>query len=335
MKRPAVPADPSTVPFPVELPYRVRADLARLDDRDAPLPRFGDDAVLRDAKRAALRRRPARVRVPDPARGAGDLALDVAAVLPALSALRPDVVRAAARDTERGGGADAGVRGGWQAVDPDGRRWCFPRLDASDPLLASPSDDSPDHAGWRSIADALALSLPEDLVWVRDDGGAGRASLLHVAFPSRWAPERRAGASLTELHGPVADGDALRAAGAALMRAIVAKGPFRRHVWSLAPAADLDLHPRSSSVAERNEPWAVDAAWFRVEIQTTLPMPHAGTALFTIRLRIAPLRAVLSVDPRRAGRLAASIRSMSPALRRYKDLEDGTSRLLEELDAWR
>ena len=322
MARTAVPADPSTVPFPVEAPYRVRADLARLDDDAPALPRFTDDDAVRDAKRTALRTRRSRVRVLDPSRDPADLTRDVASTLPALAAARPDVVQAGAR-------ADA-----WTAVDPDGTAWCFPRLEPSDPLLAPPGERASEGSGGSSLADALALSLPEDLVWVRDDGGPGRASLLHVAHPSRWEPERRAGASLTELHDPVADGAALRAASAALMRAIVAKGPFRRYVWSLAPGAELDLHPRATRGKERSGPWTVDGAWFRVEIQTTLPVPDAALALFTIRLRIAPLRAVLDVDRSRAARLAASIRSMSAEVRRYKDLDGDLRRLLDELDGW-
>lgn len=315
-------------PFPVETPYRMRADLARLDG--PAVPRLPDEATLLAAKREALRMRPDRIRAADPERAPEDVARDVAAGLGALARVRPDVVRPAVPD-------DAstlhGAYGAWTARDPGGRAWTFPTLAADDPTLHARPDDPP----WAGLADAAALALPEDLVWMRDDGGPGRASLLHVAFPSHWEPERRGGASLHELHAPVADGERLRAASTALMRAIARKGPFRRHVWSLNPTASLDRHPRA--LAEAGAPagpaggTGVADTFFRVEVQTTLPNPDAGVALFLIRVRVAPLAEVLDEAPGRAGRLAASIRSMSPAVRAYKGVREA-DRLLRELDEW-
>lgn len=335
------PADPHQVPFPVDMPFRMRPHLTRLDregwSADAPLPRLNNDAAMRAAKRKALRARGTSIGVPDPHRSDVAIARDVAAVLPRIADLRPDVVR-------REPCPDA-----WSASDPDGRVWWFPLLSASDPLLhrpatvlhARPSTQTPTSEAsappaWASLADALALSLPEDLVWMRDTPDGGRASLLHVAFPSHWAPERRAGASLTQLHGPVADGERLRGASTALMRAIVDKGPFRTHVWSLTPSAILDRHTeRSGGPTESRALGGIDDTWIRVEVQTTVPFPARCLALFTIRLLIAPLRKVLALEPGRAERLAASIRSMTDAVRRYKGLDRAEDRLLAELDAYR
>jgi hypothetical protein len=294
----------------------MRADLVPL--AGAPLARGSDDEALLAAKRDALRVRPARIRGLDPDRSLAAAAADVAATLPTLARLRPDVVRPA-------GAAEAGA-----LLGPDrGRAWAFPRLDeeACDLLERSPEP--------LRLADALALSLPEDLAWMRDDGAEGRASLLHVAFPSRWAPEARGGASLAGLHGPVADGERLRAASAALMRAIVRKGPFERHVWSLASSPALDLHPEANEGAPVRAPDAASgplaSTWWRVERQTTLPFPEAGLALFTIRVAVARLDAVLAAGAGRAARLAAALRSMSPAVRAYKGVADPAA-LLEALD---
>lgn len=250
----------------------------------------------------------------------------MAATLPRISETRPDVVIAPSA-------APTAVP--VTLADALGRPWAFPRLgpEARDLLEGSPRATR--------LADALALSLPEDLVWMRDDGVAGRASLLHVSFPSHWAPDARAGASLAELHAPVADGEALRAASAALMRAIVRKGPFVRAVWSLQSTAALDLHPGASrSAGPPTEHGAgapvggiVAGTWFRVERQTTVPFPSAGLALFAIRVHVTPLRRVLEAVPGRAARLAASVRSMSAGVRAYKGLADADA-LLEELAAW-
>lgn len=312
------------VPFPVDVPYRMRADLTRLDG--SPFREGPDADRLRTAKLDALRFRPERVRALDPKRSPAAIAADVAATLPTLARLRPDVVRPAAA-------SEAGA-----VDDPAGQRaWAFPRL--ADEVLGRVAD-----APWPTrLADALALSLPEDLVWMHDDGEGGRAALLHVCFPSHWPPDERGGAGLAELHGPVADGERLRAASAALMRAIAEKGPFERFVWSLAPSAALDRHPRDRRRSGRppgpgattgSDADPIDAGWFRVERQTTLPFPDARVALFLIRVLVAPLREVLAVEPGRAARLAASIRSMSPEVAVYKGVADGGPALLEALDAW-
>ena len=316
------------VPFPVDVPYRMRADLTRLDG--SPFLEGPDAERSRIAKLDALRFRPGRVRALDPGRSPAAIAADVAATLPTLARLRPDVVRPA-------GASEEGA-----VEDPAGQRaWAFPRLD--DEALGVVAG-----APWPArLADALALSLPEDLVWMHDDGEGGRAALLHVCFPSHWSPDERGGATLAELHGPVADGERLRAASRALMRAIAEKGPFERFVWSLNPTAALDRHPRAGGLAGRPpgpsavDPEAVDreavdpvaASWFRVERQTTLPFPDARVALFLIRVLVAPLDEVLAAWPGRAARLAASIRSMSPEVAVYKGVADGGPGLLAALDA--
>jgi len=307
------------LPFPVETPYRMRADLARCDGQ--PLPVGPDDWSVLQAKLAALRNHPERVRVADPRRTPAELEEELAATLPTLAELRPDLLHPVGHRLD---GVPATGEDPASAVfaDVHGRRWVFPRLGTEAAALVRSVP------GPSRLADALALSLPEDLVWMRDDGGAGRATLLHVAFPSHWAPDERAGASLLELHGPVADGERLRAASAALMRAIVSMGPFRRHIWSITATPDLDRHPLTAGRPGGN---ANERGWFRVERQTTVPFPEAGLALFAIRVLVAPLQEVLAVEMDRAARLAASIRSMSPEVRVYKGVADPG--LLERLDA--
>ena len=329
-------------PFPVEVPYRTRADLARLEG--PAFPRLPDDDALRALKARALRERPERIRVPDPGRGADAVAADVAVTLPRIAELRPDVIRPADLETDLAGNLETERAGDLVpaastiVTDVHGRAWAFPALgpEAAEALRACPPATR--------AADALALSLPDDLAWMRDDGAAGRASLLHVSFPSHWAPDARAGASLAELHGPVADGEALRAASAALMRAIVRKGPFRRWVWSVQATPALDLHPQArtegddgaapapiGSEGSEGSEGVLASAWFRVERQTTVPFPEAGLALFAIRIQVTPLAQVLDERPGRAARLGASIRSMSAGARRYKGLV-GADALLEALD---
>jgi len=316
------PRPTHATPFPVEVPYRVRADLTLLTpDTDAephqgqPLPRGATDDVALHAKRTALQMHPQRVRVPDPQCDPRDVARTLAATLPTLALHRPDVLQASITANAR------------TFTDAERRHWEFLQLDdeAHDLLASQPAPTR--------IADALALSLPEDFAWMRDDGREGSADLLHVTFPSHWAPETRAGASLLALHQPVADGDALRNASRNLMRAITRKGPFRRYVWSLNPTPNLDRHPATTPPAGTGTRHPIDDTWFRVERQTTLPFPDQAVALFTIRILVTPLRDVLTTEPGRAATLAAAIRSMGPELRRYKGLHDAEA-LLDTLDTF-
>lgn len=341
---------PAPVPFPVEDPYRMRADLRRLDGS----PFLPDDEAARyqAEKLTLLVRDPGRVRVADPAASPGALHEDVVAVAAALARLRPDAVRPAAPGAGAGrsdgpyphGSAPAGRYGRARpAATVDGFE--FPLLSerSLQALTTMPAATR--------LADALALSLQEDLVWMRDDGRGGRAGLLHVCFPSRWDPGARGGASLLDLHGPVADGERLRTASAPLMAAIASKGPFERHVWSLEQGPDLDRHPARQDRAYGDAPAAVPAspsdargrgdvgdvlaaAWFRVERQTTLPFPDRKLALFAIRVLVAPLLDVLGQHPDRARRLARSIRTMRPQVLRYKGLSERSDALLAALDEY-
>ena len=158
------------------------------------------------------------------------------------------------------------------------------------------------------------LSCSDDLVVLRRRGeGVLAAELLAVTFPSGWPVRRRAGASLLELHGPVADGEVLQRAAPALTEALLTKGPFVQHVWGVDPNGRLDQDP---AVTYPPEP----VRWhLRVERQTTLPLPHLGRALFLIRPYLTPVDA-LTPDQRRA--LGAALASLSPAAKRYKGVPD-------------
>jgi hypothetical protein len=182
------------------------------------------------------------------------------------------------------------------------------------------------------LADALALALQEDLVLMAGPPGDDHARLFHVCFPSHWDPAARRGASFAQLHAPVPHNSRLLAGSRNMLAAMLAKGPFERHVWSLTPNPDLDQHPARPHGEPLTAGSQVDRLWFRAERQTTRAL--SNWALFTIRVFVAPLRSVLD-RPGRAELLAASIRSMDAELLSYKGLTDRRDELLEELDGYR
>jgi hypothetical protein len=196
-----------------------------------------------------------------------------------------------------------------------------------------------------------ALSLQEDFVILKQHEDALRTEYLSVCFPSRWDPREKLGLDFAAIHAPVADNQMLQAAGPNIMTMAFMKQPMLRHVWLIVPAASLDQHP------EKNQAWWSEALadpspllprlFFRIERQTTWPLPHLQRAVFFIRLMMSPLLDVLSLpnpvrpehsegsDNRtgRAAQLAASLRSMTPAIVAYRGMTDALPRLLNELDA--
>lgn len=183
----------------------------------------------------------------------------------------------------------------------------------------------------------LAPDLQEDFVVLRHDGDALRTEYLAVCFPSRWDPREKLGLDFMAIHQPVADNEMLQAAGPNLMAMAFMKQPMLRHVWLIVPNPALDQHP------DRNVGWWREALadpspllprlYFRVERQTTWPLPQQGRAVFFIRLLMSPLLDVLRAATGRPAELAASLRSMTPAIVAYRGMTDALARMLSELDA--
>jgi dimethylamine monooxygenase subunit A len=326
---------PAAVPFVVTAPYRVRADLARLGHAPAHVDDPGPATLLRldDGAPRALEQL------------LGELATAPAAVRWADPGVEPErwwaIAVAAAGAWAAAGDPRVALAGRDDALDLP---WLGVRLRQNGALEGRPLDPRtpPALAAMAPAAvaalerlppvarplDALRLAVAEDLVVLLRDrpGDGGRAAYLLVAAASGWDPGARGGASFAALHEPVPNAASLRSAAGALVDAMVERGPFVRYVWSLAADAALSHHPR------RHPPRPLDTTpapdwWFRVERQTTLPVPAAGASVFAIRVLHAPLTAVLRTPARRAA-LAAAVRSMDAALLAYKGLATAAPALL-------
>ena len=178
----------------------------------------------------------------------------------------------------------------------------------------------------------VALAMQEDFVILKQEADTLRTEYLSVCFPSRWDPREKLGLDFASIHAPVADNQILQAAGTNIMTMAFMKQPMLRHVWLIVPAASLDQHP------EKNQTWWSEALadaspllprlFFRIERQTTWPLPHLQRAVFFIRLMMGPLVDVLNTVPGRATELASSLRSMTPAIVAYRGMTDALPRLL-------
>jgi hypothetical protein len=174
----------------------------------------------------------------------------------------------------------------------------------------------------------LTQALQEDFViWAPNRAGDLSAQVLSVCLPSGWNPREKANKTFLEIHEPIPEFDLVNKASAHISRMITTRGPFIRHVWSLANAPDLNRHP------SRYRPWTnedLDNMWYRTERQVTIPVAGQA-ALFLIRVYQCPLREIFQ-DPEKRQKIIDSIASMTPAVIDYKGfgyLRDYFSRHVE------
>ncbi|MFN3493617.1 MAG: heme-dependent oxidative N-demethylase subunit alpha family protein [Hydrogenophaga sp.] len=201
--------------------------------------------------------------------------------------------------------------------------------------------------------DALALGLQEDFVVLHNEpdiphtahptavARTFRTRFLSVCFPSNWDPASKLGQDFSAIHAPVADNALLQAGARGITDMAFRQAAMLRHVWLLTPSADLPQHPDTrrrrweDALEQADAPGAsgklIDHLCFRVERQTTLPLPALQCGVFFIRVMVCPLSDVLAVAPGRAAGLHAAIASMSDAVLAYRGMAAVRAHLLREL----
>jgi hypothetical protein len=184
---------------------------------------------------------------------------------------------------------------------------------------------------WR-LAGLVALAFAEDLALV--DGRSGTLRWLAVALPSRWTPEAQVGRHFTQIHAAVADNALLLKAADSLLALVTADDPgvcWERFVWTVTDHPGLDAHPARLGPAgqRRWQHTPVEAACWRTEHQTFIPLPGLDQAMFTIGIEVEPLADAIDT-PARAAALHAAIASMSAAVLDYR----GLTAVREPLLAW-
>jgi hypothetical protein len=160
----------------------------------------------------------------------------------------------------------------------------------------------------------MATSIEEDFAIMHK----GRLEAICFCFPSSWIPRERIGQSLTDIHGPVADGEKLRRMSQRITETMAdpEQGSFRRHVWTISNSGELSQHPAAKS---DRVPADIDDLWFRLETQTTAPIGDRLTSLFFVRVETEPLSIIWN-DAEKRKTLLDSINSMTDAVLEYKNL---------------
>ncbi len=192
-------------------------------------------------------------------------------------------------------------------------------------------------------ARALAEGLQEDFVILHDEADAMRTRFLSVCFPSNWDPAEKWGLDFSAIHAPVADNALLQAGGRGIIDMVFRQARMLRHVWLLTPNGDLAQHPETRrtrwedavAAADASGDRLIDQVFFRVERQTTLPLPALRRGVFFIGVLVAPLSGVLAATPARAAQLREALNSMSEAVVAYRGMGAVRQRLCDELTTFR
>lgn len=189
--------------------------------------------------------------------------------------------------------------------------------------------------------EALTVGMQEDFVILHDETVGEewemRTRFLSVCFPSNWNPSEKLGLNFHAIHMPVADNALLQAGAKGIVDLAFRKNTMLRHVWLLTPNSDLPSHPLqrprlwADAIQQASEGLLLEQLYFRVERQTTLPLPTLKRGVFFIRVMVAPLVEVLRLEPERAQQLTVALTSMSANVLAYRGMTEALPRLLDEL----
>lgn len=175
--------------------------------------------------------------------------------------------------------------------------------------------------------EAAALAVQEDLCVLEHRSGSWCLTAGVVCFPSMWSLPEKLGRPVAEVHEPVpAYADELAERVDRFLDRMRPGRPVWRRNWFVHDSPELHL----PAPPERGDaPRVPDDLWLRSERQTLHRLPSG--ILFTIRTQQVPL-AVVAARPDVAARMAATIRSWSPALVAYRGAAAWRPTALDWLD---
>ncbi len=181
--------------------------------------------------------------------------------------------------------------------------------------------------------------IQDDLVLLRRKENGWTIIAAHLAFPSSWSLAEKFNRPMDEVHASV-PGFEGGTRNAALVNRIFDNLqpalPAKRYNWSINwtyalyhPAtAKLPSEPQSAGIAAAN-------AFVRVERQTLRKLPVSGDIVFTIRIYLDPVRALVNNPDSAplAASLAEQLGAMSDAQIAYKGLAEKRDALIAFLTA--
>lgn len=190
----------------------------------------------------------------------------------------------------------------------------------------------------RSPLDWLGRQVQEDLIFMAPGSEGGTVCVAgHLCFASGWSLGDKLGRTFSQVHAEVPEfAERLGRPADLLMGRLKAGRPVERLNWTIHATDQLNLAPVLAHewTRSRHEVTPKNAGTqcvLRLERQTLTRLPRTVGTLFTIHTYVHPM-AEVAVDPARARRMAAILRDMPEATRRYKGLTPYINPLLSYLD---
>lgn len=180
----------------------------------------------------------------------------------------------------------------------------------------------PPEEDWPTPLEGAAARVSDDLCLLqRGADGHWRLEAASLVAPTFWRLAEKAGQPLGGLHDPVPDANPGLVARIARMFDALRPGQvLERFNWTVQ-AGDArftpDAAPLKALAANTSDEAALRVLHLRVERQTISKLPDSGLLLFTIRIAVDPLEAVLS-SPDRIAAFQAAWDGTDPALAAYK-----------------
>jgi dimethylamine monooxygenase subunit A len=182
--------------------------------------------------------------------------------------------------------------------------------------------------------DLAGRLVQEDICLMQRDAAGETYRLIGASLcsPARWRLADKIGRPLGAIHEPVPGyAEKLQRPVDRFFAALLPDKPVWRLNWGIVddPAPFQPVATRAAVAATADR--AGELLWLRVERQTLRRLPESGAVVFTIRTHITRLDAAIRL-PRAAADLAAALREMPEATRRYKHIAPILPALLGWLD---
>jgi dimethylamine monooxygenase subunit A len=175
---------------------------------------------------------------------------------------------------------------------------------------------------WPTALEAAASTVSDDFcILIKDEAGQWRLQAANVCAPTFWRLSETIGQPLGGLHAPVPGANPGLVSRIHRMFDGIQPGTLlERFNWNVQPGPDRFTPSQAEFKAKADAmpvEGALDALWLRVERQTITKLPDTGAMVFTIRVAIDPLRAVLADAAHRAA-FSAAWEAIDPVLAEYK-----------------
>jgi hypothetical protein len=163
--------------------------------------------------------------------------------------------------------------------------------------------------------------VQEDFCLLLPDATTHRLAAASLCFPSRWHLSEKLGHPLSAIHGPVPlYAERLGSPVDGFLARLQPHNPVWRLNWMVHDDPSLFQPVRSPSPEPITRENAGELLWLRVERQTLRRLPQSAAVIFTIRTHLTPLAAAIATR-QAAAELAATIRSMPPEIRAYRQMD--------------